>query len=53
MLDMNNDFERLEKGADTVVTDSNILLSVEEKKKIALAKALYFGADILLLDRYF
>ena len=52
-LELDTDFNRLSKGAETVITDSNILLSVIQKKKISLARSLYNGADILLLDSFF
>lgn len=52
-LDLDLDLDRLSKGADTVISDSNILLSIIQKKKISLARSLYNGADILLLDYFF
>lgn len=33
--------------------DSNLVFSLTDRKKIALARCLYADTDILLLDRFF
>lgn len=47
---LNIDLEILEKGDQTVVGERGITLSGGQKARLALARALYFDADIYLFD---
>ncbi len=42
--------DRLPRGYDTVVGESGLLLSGGQRRRIALARAVLRGADLLLLD---
>lgn len=47
---LNVDFSQLRDGEDTIVGDRGVQLSGGQRARIALARALYRNADILLLD---
>lgn len=45
-----NDLNRFEDGLDTKVGEKGVRISGGQRQRIALARALYSGADILILD---
>jgi hypothetical protein len=47
---LNVDFSQLRDGEDTIVGDRGVQLSGGQRARIALARAFYRDADILLLD---
>jgi ATP-binding cassette subfamily C (CFTR/MRP) protein 4 len=47
---LNVDFAQLRDGEDTIVGDRGVQLSGGQRARIALARAFYRDADILLLD---
>ena len=47
---LNKDITKLEQGLDTVVANGGVNLSGGQKEKIAIGRALYKDADILIFD---
>lgn len=47
---LNVDFQQLRDGENTIVGDRGVQLSGGQRARIALARAFYRDADILLLD---
>ncbi|KAJ1552288.1 hypothetical protein HK405_011905, partial [Cladochytrium tenue] len=47
---LEHDIEQLEKGIRTVIGDNSITLSGGQRSRVALARAVYYNADIYLLD---
>lgn len=47
---MNVDFAQLRDGEDTIVGDRGVQLSGGQRARIALARAFFRDADIMLLD---
>ena len=45
-----NDINRFEKGLDTKVGEKGVRVSGGQRQRIALARAIYSGSDILILD---
>lgn len=45
-----NDLNRFEKGLDTKVGEKGVRVSGGQRQRIALARAIYSGSDILILD---
>ncbi|ORC88774.1 multidrug resistance protein [Trypanosoma theileri] len=47
---LQEDFDALEKGDDSVVSDKGVQLSTGQRVRVALARALYARADVYVLD---
>ncbi|KAJ3162748.1 Multidrug resistance-associated protein 4 [Geranomyces michiganensis] len=47
---MERDVARFEQGIDTVIGERGVTLSGGQRARLALARAVYFNADIVLLD---
>jgi ATP-binding cassette subfamily C (CFTR/MRP) protein 4 len=47
---LNKDLSLFEKGDQTIIGERGITLSGGQKTRLAFARALYFDADIYLLD---
>ncbi|MBC8462726.1 ABC transporter ATP-binding protein [Candidatus Bathyarchaeota archaeon] len=47
---LNNDLNRFTKGLDTKVGEKGVRVSGGQRQRIALARAVYSGSDILILD---
>lgn len=47
---MASDFEILAEGDSTIVGERGVTLSGGQKARLSLARALYFDADVYLLD---
>ncbi|KAJ3154317.1 Multidrug resistance-associated protein 4 [Geranomyces variabilis] len=47
---MERDVSRFENGVDTVIGERGVTLSGGQRARLALARAVYFNADIVLLD---
>lgn len=50
MACLESDFRLLDKGDETLVGDKGVTLSGGQKARISLARAVYSGANIFLLD---